>query len=155
MSARRVVHVGTSHSDDETESFASELAQRLSRPCVIGLSGELGAGKTCFTRGFAQALTPEDADLVSSPTYALVNRYEGEVPVHHLDLYRLQGEDDLESVAFFDLIDEGWTLIEWPDRVPAALQACEVIVQLSREPGAPDTRIIQVYCDDVGLIEPF
>lgn len=155
MSARRVVHVGTSYSDDETEGFAVELAQRLSRPCVIGLIGELGAGKTCFTRGFAQALTPEDADLVSSPTYALVNRYEGEVPVHHLDLYRLQGEDDLESVAFFDLIDEGWTLIEWPDRVPAALQACEVIVQLSREPAAPDTRIIHVYCDDVGLLEPF
>lgn len=155
MTDRRVVHVTTSHNDEETESFAALLAEQISRPCVIGLVGELGAGKTCFTRGFAQKVTPEDADLVSSPTYALVNRYEGDVPLHHLDLYRLQGEDDLESVAFFDLIDEGWTLIEWPDRVSAALRSCEVLVTLTREAATPDLRTITVFCDDTKLLEPF
>ncbi|MCC7385983.1 MAG: tRNA (adenosine(37)-N6)-threonylcarbamoyltransferase complex ATPase subunit type 1 TsaE [Deltaproteobacteria bacterium] len=111
----------------ETERFASTLARRLDdaiargeiEGALIGLSGELGAGKTAFTRAFVRAIDPARSERVCSPTYALVQIYEGEPLIRHLDLYRLGSREELEAIGWRDLyFGRGLTLVEWIERVP-------------------------------------
>ncbi|MCA9300300.1 MAG: tRNA (adenosine(37)-N6)-threonylcarbamoyltransferase complex ATPase subunit type 1 TsaE, partial [Phycisphaerales bacterium] len=98
---------------------------------------------TCFSRGFVATLAPEVADWVASPTYALCNTYPGETTIHHLDLYRITSLDDLESVGFWDLLDDTVVLVEWSDRVPEVRDALDVIVTIG--PGATrDARAIGI-----------
>jgi len=82
----------------------------------IGLAGELGAGKTALVRGIAEGAGVSPAD-VSSPTFTIVQTYAGRLPLHHADLYRLNGADELYATGFFDLLDEGAAVVEWIDRV--------------------------------------
>lgn len=98
---------------------------------IVGLRGELGAGKTTFARGFVAQAAPNGMHAFSSPTWSIVNTCPGTPPVHHLDLYRLTGVDDLESVGFFELLDD-IVLIEWPDRVREALDEVDLVVDLVR-----------------------
>lgn len=106
------------------QSAGSELATALQNDkqfeaSIITLSGELGAGKTTFCRGFIHACGYKGA--VKSPTYTLIERYDtafGEIC--HLDLYRLEEPDELEFIGFRDLLESGAALlIEWPERVPS------------------------------------
>ena len=86
----------------------------------VGLSGQLGAGKTQLSRGIAQGAGVPLED-VSSPTYAIVQTYSGRITLHHADLYRLATPDDLYSVGYFDLLEqEAAMLVEWVDQVPGA-----------------------------------
>ena len=102
-----------------TEAFAAGFAAGLKSGDFVALNGELGAGKTAFVRGMAATLTP--GVRVSSPTYALVNVYEGEdVTLCHFDMYRITGEDDLYSIGFYDY-DDCVFAVEWADNVPFAL----------------------------------
>ena len=120
------------NSPDETEAFASRLARALPIGSVLGLEGELGAGKTCFTRGFVAALAGADETHVSSPTFALLNIYRTAPPVYHFDLYRLVDFDDLESAGFWDVIEraDGLTVIEWCGRIAEAKEACRQVVSI-------------------------
>ena len=94
-----------SASPAETERIAAEIAADVKRGDYIALFGEMGAGKTAFTRGLVGALVPECLPLVHSPTFAIVNEYRGaDNTVYHFDLYRIQDEDDLYSTGFFDCI---------------------------------------------------
>lgn len=97
----------------------------------IALEGDLGAGKTTFARGFLAALGVTGP--VRSPTYTLVETYPaGGRLVHHLDWYRLAGDDDLDSLGFRDLVGPGqWVLAEWPERAPAAAAEADVTVALA------------------------
>lgn len=101
--------------DFDTGAVGAKLAQRLRRGDTIALHGGLGAGKTTLVRGLIQALTgPEEP--VPSPTYTLVQMYEGpDFPVWHFDLYRIEQPDDLHELGWED-IQDGAALIEWPDR---------------------------------------
>ena len=106
----------------ETESFAAALAKKLNPGTVIAFSGDLGAGKTCFTRGLCEGLgfTGE----VSSPTFAIVNVYEGgRLPLYHFDMYRISGWEDLETTGYFDYTEkgDGITVVEWSENIGAAL----------------------------------
>jgi tRNA threonylcarbamoyladenosine biosynthesis protein TsaE len=85
---------------------------------VLGLEGDLGSGKTCFVQGLARGLgVPADV-YVTSPSYTLVNSYEGRLPLHHVDLYRLGGGADLEDIGLFDLMTPPAVVaIEWPARM--------------------------------------
>ncbi len=111
----------TTSSAKATQAFAASLAARLTAPLVLTLEGDLGAGKTTFVRGFVAGLVPAGSPppLVQSPTYALMKRYPTSPPVHHLDLYRLHENgsdplDALEALGLLDVMDDGFSLVEWP-----------------------------------------
>ena len=95
----------------ETEALGQRIASVLKGREEIALFGDLGAGKTAFTRGVCKGLGINEG--VSSPTFALVNAYQGKYPVYHFDMYRITSIDDLFAVGFYDYIDTGILIIEW------------------------------------------
>ena len=107
-----------SHSVRETEQIAAGLARTLTGGEVVALYGDLGAGKTQFTRGLVIGLGGDGHD-VSSPTFVLLNVYETpRLKVFHLDAYRVTGADDFDAIGFSELLDQGGVVvIEWPTRV--------------------------------------
>lgn len=108
-----------SHSEKETESAGILLASQLKNWDFVAMFGDLGAGKTAFVRGMATILAP-DYD-VFSPTYTIVNEYgEGERRLCHFDMYRIESEDDLESIGFYDYLD-CVIVAEWCEKIPFAL----------------------------------
>jgi tRNA threonylcarbamoyladenosine biosynthesis protein TsaE len=105
---------------EETRALGAALGRVLRAGDFVGLCGELGAGKTAFIRGVAEGAGVPSRE-VSSPSFAIVQPYQGRaVTLHHADLYRLVGEDELYATGFFDLLGQGATLVEWLDRVPRA-----------------------------------
>lgn len=109
------------YNSKQTEELASKLAVKIPYGSVVAMFGDLGAGKTAFTRGFAKGLGIS-CD-VSSPTFALVNEYRGNgKTLYHFDMYRINGWDDLYSTGYFDYLDEGASLIiEWSENIEAVL----------------------------------
>lgn len=105
----------------ETEKIGFSLGKSVKDGAVIAMFGDLGAGKTAFTRGFAKGMGI-DAD-VSSPTFALVNEYRSSNrALYHFDMYRISGWDDLYSTGYFDYLDAGNCLIiEWSENIEAIL----------------------------------
>lgn len=125
-----------------TELLGVLLGEILQTPLLMTLEGALGAGKTAFTRGLVEGIAPGEGDFVSSPTYAVCNIYPTIPPVYHYDLYRLESEDDLESVGFYDSVDQGVLVIEWPQRVPSVFE--RAAIQLSIEIVNENTRDIRI-----------
>lgn len=110
-------------SAQETFSLGERLGRVLEPLDFVGLTGQLGAGKTQLSRGIAQGAGVPLED-VSSPTYAIIQTYSGRITLHHADLYRLSTQDDLYSVGYFDLLEqEAAMLVEWVDQVPGAAPA--------------------------------
>lgn len=100
-----------SNSIEETITFAQEFAKQLNDGCVIVLSGDLGVGKTAFTKGLALGLDIEDT--ITSPTFTLLKEYEGRLNLKHIDAYRLEGVDS-DALGLYDLIDESSVVVlEW------------------------------------------
>lgn len=106
---------------EATRALGEKLASLLEPGDFVGLSGDLGAGKTSLVRAICEALGVPP-DRIASPTFAIVHPYEsGRAPVWHADLYRLGDEDELYETGFFDLREGGGILlVEWIDRIPAA-----------------------------------
>lgn len=103
---------------EQARRWAREFAAQLVRPCVVRLTGEMGAGKTQLVRWFLEALGVADA---ASPTFAIHHEYTAATgPVDHVDLYRVKNDGDLESSGFWDLFSNprGLVLVEWADRLP-------------------------------------
>ncbi len=100
----------------EMMGFAKRMAKVLRPGTTIGLTGELGAGKTTFVKGFAAAYKIQ-RDSVTSPTFTLINEYKGALPVFHADLYRIDSGDELTRTGIYDLdTEQGFLLIEWPEK---------------------------------------
>ncbi len=119
-----------SHSPEQTELIACELAKTLLAGDVVALRGGMGAGKTAFVRGLAKGLTVTGE--VASPTFALVHEHEGRIPLYHFDMYRVTTMDDLYSTGFFDYLDSGAVLaVEWSENIEAALPRKRVVVTLT------------------------
>ena len=119
------------HSAAETEQAAAALAARLQAGDIIAYSGGLGAGKTTFTRGLAQGLSLPAA--VSSPTFALVHEYTGgRLTLCHFDMYRIDSEEALYSIGFYDYLVRPDTVlaIEWSENIPFALDMPHISVTL-------------------------
>jgi tRNA threonylcarbamoyladenosine biosynthesis protein TsaE len=131
-----------SKSPEETRKIGLEIGQCLSVPGVVLLRGALGTGKTTLTRGIAQGLGLEDPGLVNSPSFTLVNIYHGLCPIYHVDLYRLEGERDLNSIGMDDFLgSDGVTVIEWSERLSTKVdQAMEIEI----EDAGDDLRMLHI-----------
>lgn len=126
----------------ETEELGERLGRRLSPGAVVAFTGDLGAGKTAFTRGMARGLGIPGR--VTSPTFTIVNEYEGgRLPLFHFDLYRLGGSDELFDIGWEDYLRRGGVCaVEWSEKVSDALEGC-IRVDIRRGAGEND-RIITV-----------
>ena len=102
----------------ETEILGRQLGSLLKGGAFIALFGDLGGGKTCFTRGVVAAAAPESIHLVASPTFAIMNEYSGPVPVYHFDFYRLASGHEISELGFDDyFLGEGICIAEWSERL--------------------------------------
>ena len=110
------------NSPEETEALGAALGRVLRPGTVIAYSGDLGAGKTAFTRGIARGLGV--GDIVTSPTYTIVNEYEnGRIPLFHFDMYRLSSSDELFDIGWEDYLARGGVCaVEWSENVADALE---------------------------------
>ncbi len=118
-------------SEAETLSLARSLAAVLEGGDVIGLEGGLGAGKTTFTRAAIYGLGVSEQTAVTSPTFALLHRYQGRLPIAHADFYRLGDEVELEELGVDELLEEGAVLfVEWGRKFPAMAGRIAVWVEL-------------------------
>ena len=119
------------HSPEETEEIGAALGKRLPAGTVIAYRGDLGAGKTAFTRGLARGLGYGEA--VTSPTYTIVNEYlGGRLPLFHFDMYRLRSADDLWDIGWEDYLERGGVCaVEWSENVREAMEGA-ITVSIAR-----------------------
>ena len=131
-----------SRSPEDTARIAAEVASQLRAGDIILYEGDMGAGKTTFTKGLAAALGITDP--VTSPTFALVNEYpEGRIPLFHFDLYRIDSYDDLYAIGFFDYLDRGGIIAaEWSENIENALPAGTITVTF--EQTGENERVINI-----------
>ena len=118
-------------SPEETEALGAALARQLTPGTVIAYRGDLGAGKTAFTRGLARGLNCQE--LVTSPTYTIVNEYlGGRLPLFHFDMYRLTSSEDLFDIGWDDYLDRGGVCaVEWSENVADALE-CPIVITIEK-----------------------
>ena len=133
-------------SPQETADLATEIGKKIREGTILCLEGDLGAGKTLFVRHLAQTLGVEGE--VTSPTFNLMNVYEGICDILHFDLYRLETEEQLEDIGFFEYTDdpEAIVVIEWPDKFPDALPEDYISVKFERVEEGSDIRQITFDC---------
>ncbi len=132
-----------SASERETEALGEALVERLSPGAVVAFTGDLGAGKTAFVRGMAKGL--DIPQRVTSPTFTIVNEYEGgRLPLFHFDLYRLGSSDELFDIGWEDFLRRGGICaVEWSENVADALEPDTVFIDIRRGDG-PEDRVITI-----------
>ena len=122
-----------STSDEMTKNIAKKYAQSINGPTVISLVGDLGAGKTTFTKGFAEGLGI--TDLVTSPTFTIMNDYtSGKMPLYHFDMYRLSSKEEAEELGFGEYFDlrklNGVSVVEWAENVEGLLPKLHIEINI-------------------------
>jgi len=128
-------------SPEATHAVAAALGELLVAGDLVLLVGDLGAGKTAFAKGLAHGLGVEEP--VTSPTFTIVQEYEGRLPLAHVDVYRLERVQDLYDLGLEEQLDRGVTIVEWGDLVEQAVPAEHLVVRI--EPGAADTeRVLEL-----------
>lgn len=131
-----------SRSVSDTEAFGERLAPCLRPGCVLAFTGSLGMGKTALTRGLARGLGFRGR--VTSPTFTIVNEYDGSLPLFHFDLYRLSSSDELYGIGWDDYLARGGVCaVEWSERAADALPPDAVTVDIARG-GRDGERVITV-----------
>jgi len=116
---------------DQTLHLGQVFGRMLPQASMVALIGDLGSGKTLLARGIAKGLGVEDEREVSSPTFVLVNEYQGRIPIHHVDLYRLRDSVEAEDIGWEEFISgPGVTLVEWAEKVPDLLPEDRIEVHL-------------------------
>ena len=134
------------NSAEETEKIGERLCLALlkekKKKAFISMEGEMGVGKTVFTRGFAK---PLGICSVKSPTYTVVNEYHGEVDVYHFDMYRISDCDDLYSIGFDEYVEkDGYCIAEWSENVSDELPSERIHVKIERIPNFENQRKITI-----------
>jgi len=127
-----------SQSPEETEAAGERLGRTLGPSDVVGLIGELGAGKTCFVQGLTRGLGV--TVHATSPTFVLVNEYRGRLPVHHVDAYRTATVTEIADLGLEEMIDgDGVTVIEWAEKARPLLPARTIYVRIDGVGDEPRT----------------
>ena len=132
-----------SHSPEDTEDIGARLAEQLEPGAVVAFTGDLGAGKTAFTRGLARGLGIPDR--ITSPTFTIVNEYEGgRLPLFHFDLYRMDSPEELFDIGWEDYLARGGVCaVEWSENIADALEEDAIRVDIRRGEH-DDQRIITI-----------
>ncbi len=121
-----------SNSPDETQAFAADMAKRLKAGDVLCLYGDLGAGKTAFVQGLAKGLGIDEP--ITSPTFTIVNEYEGRLPLYHFDVYRIADSDEMYEVGFDEYVyGEGVSVIEWPQLIADILPERRFDIEIKKD----------------------
>ncbi len=128
--------------EPELRSWGEQLGRAVTAPLAIAISGEVGAGKTTLAQAICRGAGVRD--FVTSPTFALVQRYDGpRFPVYHIDLYRLDSARDLVNLGWDDVLrDDALVLIEWPERADDHLPAGALHIELEHHPSDPTKRLL-------------
>ncbi len=109
-------------SPEETQAFGEKLGKTLKQGDVIALVGDLGTGKTCLTQGIARGVGIASDAVVNSPSYILINEYNGAIPIYHIDLYRLENSEEIAELGLSEYMEgDGICIIEWAERMTDAL----------------------------------
>jgi tRNA threonylcarbamoyladenosine biosynthesis protein TsaE len=119
----------TTRSGDETFELARKMGAGFKGAEVVLLIGELGAGKTVFAKGIAAGAGVDDPRRVSSPSFTLVNIYEGRVPIFHIDLYRLEREAEIADLGWEDMLGQGIVVVEWAEKLPFPVDGIVVRIE--------------------------
>ena len=140
-----------SHSAAETEAVGRDLARMLEESgrdrAFIAFRGEMGVGKTAFTRGFASHF---GITGVKSPTYTIVNEYAGRVRIFHFDMYRIEDSSDLASIGYDDyVLSDGYCISEWSENIEDDIPSDAVFVTVSRTEDGEDCRKIEILGVDI------
>ena len=133
-------------SAEETELVGASLAKRLDdagvKSAFIAMRGEMGVGKTAFTRGFASHFS---INGVKSPTYTIVNEYRGRCNLYHFDMYRIKDGDDLYSIGYDDYVEaEGYCIAEWSENIENEIPENAIFVSITRVDGCEGERRIEI-----------
>ena len=132
----------TSNSAEETKKIGCVYGARAKAGEIYCLTGELGAGKTVFAKGFAEGFAVDTGTDIVSPTFIIVNEYKGRAPFFHFDAYRC-GPEDMFEIGFDEYIDSGGVLlIEWADRIAELLPPSCVWVNITKDPRRENIRYI-------------
>ena len=127
----------------ETESVGESLGKKLQRGAVVAFRGGLGMGKTAFIRGLARGLGY--AGRVTSPTFTIVNEYDGTIPLFHFDMYRLDSAEALFEIGWDDYLDRGGVCaVEWSENVSEAMPDDAIYVTIQRHESHDDWRYIRI-----------
>lgn len=132
---------------EETKALGAYLGRRACGGDVITCSGSLGAGKTTLVQGFAEGLGISSNVYVRSPTFTLVNEYQGSVPLYHFDFYRLANPDDVWGLGFEEYLEAGGVVIvEWADKFPSLFSPSPLRIRIEIAPS--DRRTVQCVSHD-------
>ncbi len=120
-----------SHSEEETRAFAERLGRSARPGAVFAVTGGLGAGKTIMAKGIAKGMGIDEE--ITSPTFTLLEIYEGDPPLYHFDLYRIERSEELDSLFFEEYWEgEGVSVIEWADRASGRLPRDRTVIMIER-----------------------
>ena len=132
-----------SHSTADTQTLGEELGHLLDAGDIVCLYGELGSGKTVLSKGIAKGLGVAHEGVVRSPSFVLIQRYRGRVPIYHADLYRLEGPTDIADIGLRDLLGgDAVAVIEWADKLEASLPSERLDIALAHQ--TEETRLITI-----------
>jgi tRNA threonylcarbamoyladenosine biosynthesis protein TsaE len=132
-----------SYSADDTQRLGEQIGRLLSAGDIVCLYGELGTGKTVLAKGLAKGLGVPDQAAVRSPSFVLIQRYPGRVPMYHADLYRLSGPADIADIGLRELLGgDGVAVVEWADKLDASLPSERLEISLEHHSEA--TRVITI-----------
>jgi tRNA threonylcarbamoyladenosine biosynthesis protein TsaE len=145
MTSQSTIRPTITHSAEETIAYGKSLAAELSPPLVVLLRGDLGAGKTTLVKGIAEGFEAARAEDVTSPTFTLIHEYRGpHTTLYHIDLYRIDTERELETLALDDLLAPNCILlIEWGEKFPRLQRDRNIEIVLERA-GETERRIQQI-----------